>query len=81
MELVSLSSMSKESKLLLLNELGYASDETYVIDRKGNKVIDKYIDQPVKVDNMLILPGSIIVLDNNPLSIAGYMGDYPNVIL
>jgi len=76
MELVSLSSMSKESKLLLLNELGYASDETYVIDRKGNKVIDKYIDQPVKVDNMLILPGSTIIIDNNHLSIAAYLEEY-----
>ena len=81
LERISIKGMSVEDRILLLKELGLGSDGVYVLDSQGNKIIDNYIDQPVRVDNMLILPGSIIVLDNNPLSIAGYMGDYPNVIL
>jgi len=76
MELISLKSMSKESKILLLHELGYASDGTYVLNAAGEKILDEYIDQPVTVDNMLILPGSTVIIDNNPLSIAAYLEEY-----
>lgn len=81
LEKVSLKGMSIQDRILLLKELGLDSDGIYVLDNKGTKIIDEYINEPVRVDNMLILPGSIIILDNNPLSIAGYMGDYPHVAL
>lgn len=79
-ELVSIKDLSHLDKIFLLKELGYDSDGVFVIDKEGNKVKDKYINQDIKIDNMLILPGSTIILDNNPLSIASYLEEFPDVI-
>lgn len=76
METISLRNVAKESKLLLLNELGFASDGIFIYDADGNKVYDKYIKEAVKVDNMLILPGSALILDDNALSVAAYLEEY-----
>ena len=65
---------------MLLKELGYDSDGNFVIDNEGQKVKDIYIDEYVRVDNMLILPSSTMILDNNPVSIARYMEEHPDVL-
>ena len=78
-KLISLKNVDFNSKVMLLNELGLDSDGTYVLDSNGRKKLDKYLDQPVLIENMLILPGSTIILDNNPLSIALYMEEFENV--
>ncbi len=78
MKLVSLKDVPKEIKAELLQQLGYNTDGTYVLDKKGEIVKDKYIDVDIKISNMLILPGSTIILDNNPLSIAAYLEEYSN---
>jgi hypothetical protein len=70
---ISLKAVSLNSKVALLKGLGFNSDGEYVLDSEGNKVIDKYIDIPVRVENMVILPGSTIILDDNELSIMKYM--------
>jgi len=79
MELISLKNVSLNSKLLLLKELGYSSDGEFVLNLEGKKVIDKYADIPVKLDNMVILPGSEIILDDNELSIASYIEEFGDV--
>lgn len=79
MELVSLKDVSVKSKTDLLKELGYDSDGEFVIDSEGNKVIDRYIEIPIRLDNMIILPGSTIILDDNELSISSYIEEYGDV--
>jgi len=73
---VSLVSMPVESKVLLLKELGYFSDGTYVLDASGQKVYDKYINEPIQISNMAIFPGDPVLLDDNPLSIIHYLEEY-----
>ena len=80
MELISLKQVSNESKMLLLKELGYDSDGEFVLDLKGNKVLDRYLEIPVKIDNMAILPGSEIILDDNELSISKYLQEFGDVL-
>lgn len=80
MELLSLKDFSQEAKSFLLTELGYKSDGVFVLNLDGTKVIDKYIEEPVKISNMILLPGSTVVLDNNPLSIASYIEEYGEII-
>jgi hypothetical protein len=77
-ETISIKSLSSKEKMLLLKELGYDSDGIFVLDQEGEKVIDGYINEPVKMDNMMILPGSTIVIDNNPLSIASFLEEHPD---
>ena len=79
MELISLKNVSLNSKLLLLKELGYGSDGEFVLNLEGKKIIDKYANIPVKLDNMVILPGSEIILDDNELSIASYIEEFGDV--
>lgn len=79
MEIVSLKNVSLNSKILLLKELGHNSDGEFVLDKEGNKLLDRYFDIPVKVENMVILPGSEIILDDNELSISAYLEEFGNV--
>jgi len=79
MELVSLKDVSTNSKILILNELGYNSDGEFIFDKEGKKVIDRYAEVPVKLDNLVILPGSEIILDDNELSISAYMEEFGDV--
>ena len=73
MKLISLKLISVKSKIAILKELGFYSDGEYVLDSEGNKIIDKYIDIPIRLNNMFILPGSTIILDDNEISIMKYM--------
>ena len=76
MEFVSLKNVSLNSKILLLKELGYNSDGEFVLNLAGQKIVDKYLDIPVKVENMIILPGSEIILDDNEFSVSSYLEEY-----
>lgn len=79
-ELISMKTMPKEVKIELLRELGYNSDGIFVLESNGQKHLDRYIGEPINLDNMVILPGSTIILDNNPLSIASYLEEYGDVL-
>ncbi len=78
MEFFSIQNLPKEAKIQLVKELGYESDGKYILDSKGVRVKDKYVDVEVELSNMLIFPGSTIILDNNHLSIAAYLEEYKN---
>ena len=79
MELISLKSLSIEKKEVLLEELGYKTDGVLVLDKDENKILDKYLQIPIKLDNMLILPGSTLILDDNEVSINLYIEEYGDV--
>ena len=77
MELVSLKEAPREFKVALLRELGYFVDkEGFVIDSRGNRVVDEYADKQVRVENMAVFPGSTVIIDDNPLSIASYIEEH-----
>ena len=79
MELISLKTISNNSKINLLRELGYDSDGEFVLDSKGGKVLDRYLEIPIRLENMVILPGSTVILDDNELSISKYMEEFGDV--
>ena len=79
MELISLKNVSLDSKNRLLKELGHGSDGEFVLDSEGKRVVDRYAEIPVKLNNMIILPGSTLILDDNEFSIASYMEEFGDV--
>lgn len=79
-ELIPIRNMPKKLKIMLLNQLGYSSDGTFILNKNGEKYLDKYIDKPIKIDNMAIFPGSTIILDNNSLSISSFLEEFGDVI-
>ena len=79
MELISLKGVSINSKIKLLKELGYGSDGEYVLNSNGDKILDKYLEIPIKIEKMLILPGSTIIIDNNEFSLSKYIEEFGDV--
>lgn len=78
-ELMSIKEMPKDFKIALLRELGYDSDNIFVL-KNGKKHLDKYTNDPIKINNMFIYPGSTTIIDNNPLSISAFFEEYGDVI-
>lgn len=82
-ELVSIQNMPQKLKITLLREIAYDSDGIFVL-KDGEKHLDKYTGEPIKIDNMLILenqlPRSTVILDNNPLSISSFLEEFGDVI-
>ncbi len=79
MEFVTLKQVPKEFKLQVLKSLGLDVNDHGFVTKNGEPVIDQYIDRPVKFDNMAIFPGSTIVIDDNPLSIASYVEEHGEI--
>lgn len=75
MEVIALSTLSTEIKVALLKELGFDSDGEFVL-QGGQKVLDRYTQEPVRTENMMLLPGSAVILDNNPFSFASYLEEF-----
>lgn len=73
MEIVALNELSKNTKISILKKLGYKSDGTFVLDKDGKKVLDKYNQSEIKLDNMAILPGSTIILNEDSGSVLRYI--------
>lgn len=80
METVSLKQLSKESKIELLKQLDLSTDGIFVLKKDGEKYLDKSTKEPIKLDNMLVLPGSIEVIDNNPVSLVDYFDEHGDII-
>jgi hypothetical protein len=80
MKLVSIRQAPKDFKVALVEAMGYKVDGFQILLPNGEKYIDPYCDTPVKIDHMIIVPGSTLILDDNPLSIAAYDEDHPDVL-
>jgi len=78
--LLSLEDAPTAFKIKLVQELGYSSDGTYVLEKNGERCLDRYTKEPVQLNNMMILPGSTIILDNNSLSISSFLEEFGDVI-
>lgn len=78
-ELISIRDMPKDLKIKLLRELGYDSDGEFVL-KGSQKQLDRYTGEEIRINNMVILPGSTIVLDSNPLSISSFLEEFGDVL-
>jgi hypothetical protein len=79
---VSLKGSPLEFRLALLKELGMQlhADGVHVVTEDGKKVLDPYVDEWVRVDRMMILPGSVMVLDDNLVSVTCYMAEHGDAL-
>jgi hypothetical protein len=79
---VSLRGSPLEFRIALLSELGMKlhSDGVHLVQFDGTKVLDPYVKEWVRVDRMMILPGSVLVLDDNLVSVACYMAEHGDAL-
>lgn len=77
LKVLPLSDLTDDEKVQLLEALncGYGYDGQRVT-QFGLPYADPYSGHKVTLADLAILPGSAIVIGNNPISIAGYAADY-----
>jgi hypothetical protein len=76
-KVTTLDDLTDEEKVQLLELLGegYGCTDGKVT-RYGLPYKDPYSGRPVSLAELAIMPGSTVVIGNNPISIAGYVADY-----
>ncbi len=80
MDVLKWADIPREVQLEFLRELGYTVEGNDVFDAAGARVLDRYAKVPVRLDNLLIVWGSTLLLDNNPISIASYFEEYGEIL-
>lgn len=76
-EVVNLTELEEDKKERLLEELGYGVEGGFVLEEPGgDRRIDPYVEEPIPLDKMMILPGSTVVLKDTPLSLFSYLEDH-----
>lgn len=68
--------LNNGDRIKALNKLGYTLDEEgYVLNSKKKEVICKYSKERVHINTAAILPGSILVINATPLTMAEYFAE------
>jgi hypothetical protein len=81
MEILSLKDSPLDFRVSIAEKLGYAVDPDGVhLLKEGERALDPYSNDPLRLDNIAVLPGSVILLDNNPLSIAWYLEEHGDIL-
>ena len=75
-ELQTLEGLTHQDRVNLLQLMGYSSDGRRVLTADGSVYRDPFTNEEVLVERMAVLPGSWVVIDYNPVSIAGYRFRY-----
>lgn len=72
---IELEQLDNEQRRKVLEKLGYSiNSHGYVVDGK-KEVICKYSGEKVHINTAAILPGSLLIINANPLTIAQYLMD------
>jgi len=74
-EIVSIKDMPLDARAELVRQLGYEVDGKQIL-KDGAPAIDPYLDQPVTLDNMAVLPGSAVLIVDNAVSFAAYFEEH-----
>lgn len=78
-EILSLKQLSASQREALLRELDFKTRGGLVYKANDEPLLDRYTLKHVRVDNLAIVPGSVIVLDDNPYSIASYLSEFEDL--
>lgn len=79
LEVIELEGVSKESKIALLEELGFGSDGEFVT-KDGERWKDRYTDKDIPLDKMAIFPGreqgEVVIIEDSIFSLIHYMEEF-----
>ena len=64
--------LDNNQRVAILKKLGYTIDEKGFITKNKKRVKCKYSDEPVHINNAAVLPGSVEVINANPITMAEY---------
>ncbi|MBD3319271.1 hypothetical protein GF342_05175 [Candidatus Woesearchaeota archaeon] len=71
-------SLKEPQKRVLLKALGYELDEEdYVVNAEtGKRLLCKYTNRKISLQDASVLPGSTIVIGSSPYALAKYVEEY-----
>ncbi len=70
--------LTKEQFTSLLDALDYKVNEKgVIIDLNNKEVICPFTAEPVKLDMLSIMPGSIVLMNTTPVTLSEYFYNYP----
>ncbi len=77
-EEIKMISVGNSDRLKLLKNIGYdVDDEGYVFNKKtGEQIKCRYGKDKVHIDTAGVLPGSIIMINTNPITLAEYFVEF-----
>ena len=68
-----------DDRIKILEKLGYKIDsEGYVLEKNKKRAICKYSDKNIHINNAAILPGSVVVINANLLTMSQYFVEHGN---
>ncbi|MBI2523008.1 hypothetical protein HYW19_01335 [Candidatus Woesearchaeota archaeon] len=71
--------LSKEDKKILLETLGYTVDkEGFVLSANKDREICPFTNNPIKLEDASIMPGSLIIMNTTPVTLSEYFYQYPD---
>jgi len=72
-------SLSEKDLKLLLEILGYKiSENKNILDSEGNEVVCPFTKDKIQLDNLSIMPGSIVLMNTTPVTLSEYFYQYPD---
>lgn len=74
-EIVSIREMPIEARTELVRQLGYSVDGHQIL-KDGQPALDPFVGEPVTLDNMAIVPGSVILMLDDSVSFAAYFEEH-----
>ncbi|MCI4358543.1 MAG: hypothetical protein L3J95_02425 [Thermoplasmata archaeon] len=81
MQIVSLKDTPLDFRVGVAKELGCEVDSDGIhLVKAGERALDPYSKEPLRLDNIAVLPGSVVLLDNNPVSIAWYLEVHGDIL-
>jgi hypothetical protein len=74
---IKLVQLGNDERISVLKKLGHDLDnDGYVLEKKSkNRLICKYSKEVIHINNAAILPGSLIIINANPITMAEYFLD------
>ena len=79
MENITLLQIDNNQRSRILEKLGYGIDsEGFVLDKNNKRVICKYSEKDIHISYAAILPGSTILINATPITMAQYFVDHDN---
>ena len=75
---IELVELNISQRLKVLEKLGYSIDEQgYILDKDNRELICNYSEERVHIKTAAILPGSLLIINATPLTMAKYFIEHP----
>ncbi|MDO8634573.1 MAG: hypothetical protein Q7K34_04750 [archaeon] len=71
--------INEQNKQVILEIFNLSVDkENYILDENKTRIVCRYSKEPIKLENLAIMPGSEIKINNYSYCISEYINEFSN---